>query len=840
MWIYFEVPPSFTNFCLEPGGHHVGEILGPGRFAVLAPTIGPSGRSYKVIQDGGFVQVSRAEDIGLFTTKKAKSKTTLKAVVPKFKSTAFGTIPLRELPTEAVQLILSGQPETDDRSHDLTKAVQELYGWGNWCATHGLALDQDPQALLADCAVAFGFDSDRLDRIVASVDTEACLPARVNTGGDDSAWKRVRKVAPQVWKEAAPPEIKSPPFAQDGRKRIKLQPGQIVRTAEEVLSYFSSQEDPRSRIYVMGTSQGRYLVRVLRAVATIDSRYLHVARENDVIEPLTAESLQLEINRRVELYSIRAGRDGGETETSRDCPTILAKLILVMGRWPKLPVLRGTAYLPLLSKEGEIISAPGYHAGTGYLLDFDPADYCIKSSPTKSDAIAALAILKDLLAEFCFKADVDRSTALALLLTAVSRRLYPLAPLFAVNAHQPGTGKGTLITLACILATGNKEAGVTPFTDDEIEMGKKVLATLLSGCPIVNIDNVDRRLGGGTLERVLTTEWYTDRILGLSKNVTCSTQVLWTANGNNLAFTTDMARRTLLIELDAGLENPETRVFSRDIEAYATENRGKLVSAALTMLQAFLLAGSPDLTDRDGSPINPPTLGSYGGWDSIVRRTLLWLGEPDPVQSQQTIKNFDDGRIQLISFLEAWYHRQLPPQTARDLIKCAGASGDSQDGDTPDDLHSALLDICLDRQGQLSTRLLGYYLKKHTGVVAAGYRIERLAKGMHGVQWQVKQISQRPKVSSSSSCNSDLESLEPSPARDYSAYDDAKVSSCSPHPPSHPSHDDGEVSSYPKEPFAGLDYGDSKVTLYDDDDDVYLQKKMAFNHEEVIEDHESF
>ncbi len=247
------------------------------------------------------------------------------------------------------------------------------------------------------------------------------------------------------------------------------------------------------------------------------------------------------------------------------------------------------------------------------MLQFEPTDFSLKDDPTKQDAIAAINLLKDLLGEFCFKSDVDLSAALSLLLTAVSRKLFALAPLHAVNAHQPVSGKGTLVNLACIPATGNQEAGAASFTDDEAEMRKKVLSTLLSGTPIVNIDNVDRRLGGGTLERVLTSEFYKDRILGVSKNAVCSTQVLWTANGNNLSFTSAMTRRTILIELDAGVESPETRTFSRDIEAYALEHRGELISTALTILQAYLKTESPIAIDKNGNQVNLPPLGSFDG-----------------------------------------------------------------------------------------------------------------------------------------------------------------------------------------------------------------------------------
>jgi hypothetical protein len=543
----------------------------------------------------------------------------------------------------------------------------------------------------------------------------------------------------EEWRDSLKTETDQEP---SGKPRLDIRAGQIDQAAHTVLTHFGSTADPRERIYAQGNSQGYTLVRVLKTVTSIESRYLHVSRDNDVLDPVTPESLQWEINRNFEIY--RWVEKNGEPEDKRtDCPATLAKQVLAMGRWPQLPILRGLSYTPLLTKTGEVITQPGYHKGTGYLLQFDPTDYSLKENPTKEDAIAAILTLKDLLSEFCFKTDVDRSAALSLLLTAISRKLYPLAPLHAVNAHQPGTGKGTLINLACILATGNKEAGAASFTDNEEEMSKKVLSILLSGTPIVNIDNVDRRLGGGTLERVLTAEFYKDRILGVSKNAVCSTQVLWTANGNNLAFTTDMTRRTVLIELDAGMESPETRTFSRDIEAYTLEHRGKLVSAALTVLQAYLKAGSPVPTDADGNTINPPPLGSFGGWDAVVRRALLWLGESDPVQSQATIRDGDDSRIALATLLEAWHsYFGDKEKQAREIVQEA-LSNERELGKSIQDKDAfkhAILEVCLDRQGQPSTKILGYYLRRMTGVVVNGHRLVRGQRLTAGFPWKVEKV----------------------------------------------------------------------------------------------------
>jgi Domain of unknown function (DUF3854) len=704
------------------------------------------------------------------------------------------------------------------------------------------------------------FDSDQLtnpkvqqalDRLGRLLSAEGCVVSVVlwnvqHKGIDDlyvqSGSEAVNQAIANAltfeeWRDSLKTETDQEP---SGKPRLDIRAGQIDQAAHTVLTHFGSTADPRERIYAQGNSQGYTLVRVLKTVTGIESRYLHVSRDNDVLDPVTPESLQWEINRNFEIY--RWVEKNGEPEDKRtDCPATLAKQVLAMGRWPQLPILRGLSYTPLLTKTGEVITQPGYYKGTGYLLQFDPADYSLKETPTKEDAIAALLTLKDLLSEFCFKTEVDRSAALSLLLTAISRKLYALAPLHAVNAHQPGTGKGTLINLACILATGNKEAGAASFTDNEEEMSKKVLSTLLSGTPIVNIDNVDRRLGGGTLERVLTAEFYKDRILGVSKNAVCSTQVLWTANGNNLAFTTDMTRRTVLIELDAGMESPETRTFSRDIEAYALEHRGKLVSAALTVLQAYLKAGSPVPTDLDGNPINPPPLGSFGGWDAVVRRALLWLGESDPVQSQATIRDGDDSRIALSVFLEAWYSHvhSLPGSTvkayqARDIVQQAIA--------TDGDFKHAVLEVCLDRQGQPSTKILGYYLRRNAGVVVNGYRLVRGQKTMTGVPWKVEKVQPTQKinqgeVSSSSSWGDTKKSPEPIQGNNLSAYDDAKSSSYPSMDSVAKSHDDKKVSSYKPEPLQTEAFSDSKQPLHDDDDDNQPRHKVKT---EVIIDADDF
>ena len=71
----------------------------------------------------------------------------------------------------------------------------------------------------------------------------------------------------------------------------------------------------------------------------------------------------------------------------------------------------------------------------------------IAERPTRQDAEAALRLLKDLLSGFPFRDDVDRSVALAAILTVVLRGAFDIAPLFLFLAPESGTGKTFLIRL---------------------------------------------------------------------------------------------------------------------------------------------------------------------------------------------------------------------------------------------------------------------------------------------------------------------------------------------------------------------------------------------------------
>jgi putative DNA primase/helicase len=104
----------------------------------------------------------------------------------------------------------------------------------------------------------------------------------------------------------------------------------------------------------------------------------------------------------------------------------------------------------------------------------------------------------------------------------------------------------------------------------------------------------------------LTEEHLTGRILGVSKTATVGTRSLFLSSGNDVDVIRDMARRGITTSLDPQVETPATRLFTADPLGTVRTAREHYVSLALTIIRAWVLAGSP-MTPRK-------PLANYGQW----------------------------------------------------------------------------------------------------------------------------------------------------------------------------------------------------------------------------------
>ncbi len=219
---------------------------------------------------------------------------------------------------------------------------------------------------------------------------------------------------------------------------------------------------------------------------------------------------------------------------------------------------------------------------------FDPQGAAfpkLAASPTRDDAVAAVGVLKELIATFPFTDDASRSVALSAILTALVRASLPKAPLHVFTAPIAGSGKSMLVDIASMIATG-RETPVLAQGSTAEELEKRLGAALLAGDATISIDNCEHPLGSDLLCQVLTQPSVNIRLLGQSKNVEVLTNATLFATGNNLRLVGDMTRRALISFLDPQVERPELREFAVDPIEQIRRDRGRYVIAALTILRA--------------------------------------------------------------------------------------------------------------------------------------------------------------------------------------------------------------------------------------------------------------
>lgn len=414
-----------------------------------------------------------------------------------------------------------------------------------------------------------------------------------------------------------------------------------------------------------------------------------------------------------------------------DPPPAVALTILSRdGEWG-FPKLAGVITTPTLRPDGTILSEAGYDPATRLLLLNPPALPPISRRPTKRDAQAALAMLNALLDEFPFVNDASRSVALSALITPVVRGAMPVVPLHATTAPVAGSGKSYIFDVAAAISTG-QPAPVIAAGRTEEGTEKRLVAALLGGQAIISINNVNGQLGGDFLCQMIERPVVTPRVLGVSKNERIESRATCFATGNNIQLVGDMTRRVILCSLDPNMERPELRQFRTKPVATILADRGAYIAAALTIVRAYVVAGSP----------NPlPALASFEVWSDMVRSALTWLGCADPVATMEAARAEDPVTTSLRAIYTAWH--DAVGNSARSTGQMKDLADEQMMGNlTHGDLHRALCDVSEKRPGEIDSRRLGHFLGRHRGRIIDGLKLQDYEDG-HSKQrmWSVERVA---------------------------------------------------------------------------------------------------
>lgn len=200
------------------------------------------------------------------------------------------------------------------------------------------------------------------------------------------------------------------------------------------------------------------------------------------------------------------------------------------------------------------------------------------------------------------------------------------------------------------------------------------------------------------------------RPLGASTIVEIESRATVFATGNNLRVRGDMVRRSLVCDLDAGMERPETRQFRSNPVETVLKDRGRYVSACLIIVRAYIAAGRPNTL---------PKLASFEDWSNLVRSALVWLGCADPLDSMEAARNDDPELAELREVLTLWNGALgTDAHTAKEIVGEAERRHQTIIGEPTDPVHPELLDTLtrlFGERGTINTKRLVRWLMAREG-----------------------------------------------------------------------------------------------------------------------------
>jgi putative DNA primase/helicase len=272
-------------------------------------------------------------------------------------------------------------------------------------------------------------------------------------------------------------------------------------------------------------------------------------------------------------------------------------------------------------------------------------------------------------------------------------------PAFLIQKPSPGTGATLLANVISLIALGRPAMLEVAKTDGD-EWRKSITASLLGGSSMIVFDNVHAEIKDQSIAAAITAETWSDRMLGKSQKVALPNTALWLFTGNNVTFSSELARRLVMVRLDAGLVDPtKDRVYKHaDLQKWVKANRTALVGAILTLVQAWIAAGQPVAKGAS-------RLASFEDWSAVIGGILSFAEIPGFLQDRDTIKtgitDEDDAVQQLVQLMHDVFGLQ-PARVGRLDWNSNARSTDAQSEFLDPEPPAHLAQLVLDHSDRLS------------------------------------------------------------------------------------------------------------------------------------------
>jgi hypothetical protein len=425
----------------------------------------------------------------------------------------------------------------------------------------------------------------------------------------------------------------------DGRPSIQVNQRQLRDIRQDAIEALRCANDPPKLFTRAG------------GIARLSMSLADGQENAPVIQQLSVDAMRGELANVADWGTARNDREGGRRFVSSLPPMEVARDLLALSHID-LPSLAGVITCPVFAPDRSLIVAPGYHAVSGLwhqktVHDLEP----IPTQPDEDELNRAKMAVHEVVADFPFVDEASRVHAIALMIAPFVRHLIDgPTPLFAVDAPTAGTGKDLLVKSVLWPALGFA-VGATTAPRDPDEWRKKITSALLDGATAIVLGNIAHHLDTEHLAAVLTDVEWKDRQLGQTRVLTLPNRAIWAATGNNLSFSSEIARRIVWIRLNANVESPDQRSGFRHprLLNYVRANRGRLVRSVLIMVQSWLSRGQPPGT---------PVMGSFESFAETLGGILDLAGLPGFLSNARDLQHqAASDTTQWREFVGAWWQR---------------------------------------------------------------------------------------------------------------------------------------------------------------------------------------
>jgi hypothetical protein len=278
----------------------------------------------------------------------------------------------------------------------------------------------------------------------------------------------------------------------------------------------------------------------------------------------------------------------------------------------------------MVLEDGSILAGRGLDRERGIVFRIRPELLALLLKAEDCTPLVVGKAMKFLCDEWLIDVATDyegKCVLMALALSILERIALPERPAFFVTAGQRGGGKTTAVNMVSLAVLGHRAAAAA-WSSSEEERRKALFAFLGAGVALIPWDNIPRgaAISCPSIEKALTADTYTDRILGETRQETVSATSVMAFTGNNIAAKGDLASRSLVARLTVDRPDPENRPFNHpDPFAWTEANRGGILRALYTVL-----LGNPRLQPGYNGPQDETR---FKAWSRLVGSAVQFAAE---------------------------------------------------------------------------------------------------------------------------------------------------------------------------------------------------------------------